>query len=299
MDHAPGRYDLRALMRAVGGPVGAGTTDPDDRGGPPEEPAELIDSHSLRVDSEPLAVSGYVDGIQNQLVLTYRDHRPVYLTFTAAASVNERGSPGVLRERLRVCATPDDAAWLRDRVVDPPPFEELPPGDPPAVEAAAVKSLSAQRDQLERSLVADLVDDDPHGAIVVDGSVASHTPDARVVGVAKTVATRYLDDESVLWHLPQGWRSPRFRLPERAGGVERYSCYVRMVDASRQRWSHGLVRLEAHDPDLLEPLAARCLSLRQTAAGGDPRWAVHLAPVAACERFLRARRPAAFEVGLP
>jgi hypothetical protein len=134
---------------------------------------------------------------------------------------------------------------------------------------------------------------------VVDGSLVARPIRDRVVGVVKTTNRRYLPDESVLWGLPAGWRSPRFKIPEGSQnvGAPRYSCYLRLHDASRQAWNFGLIRLETFDLDLLEPLCALALEERQPAGSLDRRYDRHLAGVRAVEDLLRARRPSIFGGG--
>ncbi len=90
--------------------------------------------------------------------------------------------------------------------------------------------------------------------------------------------------------------SPRFLMPAGSQGVTvpRYSCYVRLHDASRMAWNFGLVRLEAFKPELLDPLCALALLERQPAGSHDRRFDRHLSGVRAVEDLLRARRPTVF-----
>ena len=158
------------------------------------------------------------------------------------------------------------------------------------LEAMVRATVDRNRERCEKAVVARLGGGLP---LVLDGDLRSRGSAEGLVSVAKTLRTRYLPDESVLVRLPHRWRSPVFRISDGAS-ADRYSCYLRMLDASDQSWSFGLVRLEAFDPELLDPLAALCLSQRQGSRSGDRRFDVHLAPVRACEELLRARRPAAF-----
>ena len=71
---------------------------------------------------------------------------------------------------------------------------------------------------------------------------------------------------------------------------------MRLHDANSQAWSFGMVRLEAFNPDLLDPLAARALNERQGPHSGDGRYDRHLVSVATCEKLLCARRPMVFDL---
>jgi hypothetical protein len=89
-----------------------------------------------------------------------------------------------------------------------------------------------------------------------------------------------------------------FRIPAgNVGGsvVDRFSCYVRLHDATAHGWNFGLIRLEAFDPDRLMALGALALSERQGPRSGDGRWDRHLASVAITEKVLRSRRPSVFD----
>ena len=109
--------------------------------------------------------------------------------------------------------------------------------------------------------------------------------------MVKSHGSQLLDDEHDLVALDAGEVTAPFLLPARRKGEEdRWSIYLRLHPAAEQAWTHGLVRLEAFDVSLLEAAASWCLHNRQ-APGVDPRWSVHLEPVADCERHLRSRLP--------
>jgi hypothetical protein len=291
-------HDLRAFFKAVGRFSGehADMTSVPDRDAP-DDPAEELDPSPLKVTADPLAVDGFVDGIQASLVVTYRAHRPVFLSYVAAGAVGPGAKPLGLRERLAIVASSEDREWV-DSVRQSLPVEELSAVDPPDVQRDASSWLGSTRESLERAVVADLTEREAVKCLAVDGTLLGRPHSTRLVGVVKTTRRRYLADESCLFGLPAGWRSPRFRIdPSSAGPAPaRYSCYLRLHDASASSWDHALIRLEAFDPDQLDGLAARCLVERQVAAGGDRRWDRHLASVRACEEFLRARRPAVFSL---
>jgi hypothetical protein len=260
-------------------------------------PVEMIDTDPALIDAVPLVAAGFVDGIQNAVCVTYRGHRPVYLTYVAAGAGSSDGRLVTVRERLQVVVSQVDAEWLRE-IGTPIPSVELVEDRPDEVASAALSLLAGDREALERAVVSSLADGDT-GHVVVDGSLVARPIRDRVVGVVKTTNRRYLPDESVLWGLPAGWRSPRFKIPEGSQnvGAPRYSCYLRLHDASRQAWNFGLIRLETFDLDLLEPLCALALEERQPAGSLDRRYDRHLAGVRAVEDLLRARRPSIFGGG--
>ena len=106
----------------------------------------------------------------------------------------------------------------------------------------------------------------------------------------------YLGDESVIPDRA-GWRSPVFGLPA-TSTEERdvVSAYLRLYDApGSTTWSHGLIRLEARDPEVLDAACALALQHRQSPRSGDPRWAVHLQGMHVTEQVLRAMRHPALE----
>lgn len=289
-------YDLRALWRAVGASASPGLplTAPTEREAP-ETPVEMIDESPRPVDGvSPLEVAGFVDGVQSTLTLTHRDWRPVHLVYVAAAALGEGRRVLGLRERLVLLVSRADVDWAQS-LPGGVPVVSLDEESPFALTAAGVAAVGGARDALERALVSDLLGEGV-GTLVVDGSLIGRPASPAVVGVAKTIATRYLEDESVLLDLPEGWRSPRFTIPAGVGGgsFPRASCYLRLSGSRYRRWDHGLVRLEASDPAQLDALGARCRLERQGPGSLDPRGDRHLTSVATVEAFLRARRPAVF-----
>jgi hypothetical protein len=281
-------HDLADLVRrvsAAGGSLSsASVVDPPDREEPPvgvevlDDPAEVL--------AAPLVVQGFIDGIQAAVTLRYVMHRPVTLQYAAAACVHD-GVISAIDERLVITHAVADAEWVGEICGTIPTWacDEV---DPHEVAKASVEHLRRLRERTERSVVADVAG---RGLVVVDGSIVGRMVSENVVGVVKTTRRRYLPDEVQLWSLQAGWRSSRFVIPAGDGAAkERYSCYVRLFDASARPWEFALVRLEAQDPELLEPLAALCLAQRQ-GSGRDARWDRHLAGVRAVEDVLRARRP--------
>lgn len=285
--------DLRPFLRAMGGAPTRGALDVPERE-EPEVPAELLDSASSRVTAAPITKAVFIDGIQSNSVLTYRTHRPVTLVAEAAGAVDEQLKPRHVIENFEVLCAREDFDWVMEhdcplsvRVVS----ESL---EPTVVERATSADLKNARDGLEILLAADLLDAAEDGErVLVDGHLANRPDDHRLGGIIKSTETRLLSDESVLWGLPEGWRSPRFVMPENYGGLsaQRYSCYVRMRPAGDRPWGFGLIRVESYDPDQLDELAATALAFRQPAGTHDARGDRHVAPVAMVEKWLRARRP--------
>ncbi len=283
-------YDLRQLVSAVGAvPTrggGDGSVRPE-----PTRPVTMLEDGSSKVDRDAtLDVACFIDGVQDVLTLTWVDGRPIALVHVAAGAVDVAGGPLALLEDLAIVCSAQDVAMVETLDVDVlPPIRALDSDVPPELERLVVTTTGGIREQLERTLCGHMLDHTDRGMVVVDGHIAGRPADVRVGGVVKTTRTRYLDDEAPLWTLPVGWRTAAFTIH----GPDRHSSYVRMARADKG-WSGGLIRVEANDPALLEPLAAHCLEQRQPAATGDRRWDVHLAPVARCEQMLRARKPALF-----
>lgn len=290
----PDAYDLRSFFQALGGVSGRrpGLADEDRTDSVAE--VEVFDEGRVPVRATPLAVRGYVDGVQASACVAYFEHRPVQLMYVGAACIGPSLAPVAVRERLSIVAAECDADRL-DAIRQGIPLELLGAEDPMVLERVVRTHVDSTRERLELEVIeAARALPGPRLPVVVDGDLRARGAIAGLVGVAKTLRTRYLADETVLLGLPPGWRSPRFRISAGGGSADRFSCYLRILDAGEQAWSFGLIRLEAYDPELLDPLAALCLSQRQGARSGDRRFDVHLAPVRACEELLRARRPAAF-----
>jgi hypothetical protein len=309
------QHDLRAFFRSVGSLRGGALSAPEDREKSVED-IELIDEPPLKVTSAPLPVYAVIDGIQDQMVVCFRAHRPVLLTFTSAGALSPAGTARGVREHLAIIASSADREWV-DSLGTTIPLEALEGTSPPDVEAQALNLVGGMREIAERTLLRELLEQageplNPHapqvpgadaleqvteagGAFLVDGSLSAREADLRLIGVAKTVGKRYLPDERLLFSLPNGWRSPRFHIKAGAvGGTGRWSCYLRLQNPEHHRWSHGLVRLEAHDPSLLESACAFALADAQRPGSTDPRWDRHLRSVRAVEDYLRARKPAVF-----
>lgn len=291
-------YDLRALFRAAGssgvGERALGQA-PEVRGDARSE-VEMLDSTSCAVEASPIAVAGFVDGIQSARVVAHRSHRPVYLAYASAAAVSPKREVLTREELLTVIAAPEDSQWLAESGSGLP-VTLLSQSSPDLLASEATRTLGSARDLMEL-MCARSTEVADGSFLVVDGSLARMPADLALVGVVKTSGTRYLPDEKVLFALPRGWRSPRFVLREGFQGcpVRRYSCYVRLLDASRSPWNFGLVRLESFEPDVLDAAAAFALSETQSPLSGDRRFDRHLAGVRMVEDTLRARRPDVFDL---
>lgn len=285
--------DLRPFLRAMGGAPTRGALDVPERE-EPDTPAELLDTSPAKITAAPIAKAVFVDGIQSNSVLTYRMHRPVTLVAAAAGGVDSQMNPRRVIENYEVLCAREDFDWVMEkdcplsvRVVS----ESV---DPTMVERATSADLKNARDGLEILLTADLLAEAAQDEwVLVDGHLANRPADAQLGGIIKSTDTRLLSDESVLWGLPEGWRSPRFVMPANHGGPseQRYSCYVRMRPAGDKPWGFGLIRVEAYDPDQLDTIAATALAFRQPSGTHDSRGDRHVAPVALVEKWLRSRRP--------
>lgn len=289
-------YDLRAFLRSVGATPFGTLRAPEDRKDSTAV-VEMVTTEPAKVVAAPVEAVAFIDGIQNQLLVTYRDHRPVVLTYTAAGAAGAGGRLKALTEEIALVCAAEDRGWVDSVNTLPPPLPvaQVTGEDPPAIERAILDRVAAMRSRCEATLTSNLLaTSGPGDLIVLDGSLLGRENDPRLVSVVKTLRTRYLTDETALYGLPAGWRSAIFKIPAQAGTAERYSTYVRLHDARAAGWSFGMIRLEAYDLDLLDALAARALAERQGPNSGDARWDRHLVSVALCEKLLRARRPMQF-----
>lgn len=287
--------DLRNFLRAVGGVrrSDALRTPPEERSEPKFE-AELLDEGNVEISGEPLEVIGFLDGIQNAATVSWRDYRPVYLAYVAAAIVGARGVPVDVDEQMRVFCSALDFDWVQDQCgsIDVQRFAST---DPDGIAREAFAELGSARELAERDLVDRFLESDSTSHLIIDGSLIGREPDNRIVGVVKTTTTKYLADEAEIWSLREGERSARFVIPAGKGHrVPRYSSYVRLLSNKGKTWDHGLVRIESFTPDNLDALASRCMVERQSPGAHDRRWDRHLGGVRMVEDFLRSRRPDIF-----
>jgi hypothetical protein len=279
-------YNLRDLCRRIGrvpGPL-------------PELPPRiqvriLEPTGSRRVDAEPAAVFGVIDGIQPpSRVACWRAGRPVGLLYVAAGCVEPAsGEVRAREERLLLVVSHLDETWARD----------LGSGVPIAVvreryPAELVSAISELHRRLRHRLERDVLGEVRAAGrlVVVDGHLRGVAPGAgAVAGVVKAHPRQYLGDEREIANLGEGELSTPFLLPAaRDGEADRFSAYLRLHSAEEAEWPHGLIRLETTDEGLLEPVASWALVSRQ-GPSADPRWPVHLAAIAYCETWLRSRVP--------
>ncbi len=282
----PPPYNLRDLCRGVGRVPGD----------LPDLPSRLqlrrLGSRSpRRVSGAPAEVWGVIDGIQPAArALCWRGGRPIGFIYVAAGCIHPpTGAVRAHEERLLLVASHLDESWVA----------EVSGGVPVAVvreryPAELVEAINAihrrLRHRLERDVLAAVRT--PGRLVVADGHLADIPPGAgAVAGVVKSHPRQYLGDEREVASLREGELSTPFLLPAvRDGELDRCSAYLRLHPAEGAEWSHGLIRLEASEERLLEPVAAWALRNRQ-GPGPDRRWAVHLAAMAACEASLRSRVP--------
>lgn len=261
---------------------------------------DVIENDISKPTADPLNAYAFVDGIQSQMLVTYRDHRPIVLAYTAAGAANRGPALQAVNEKLHIVCSEKDEEWLDhlNNADNPIPVATVVDGPPPMLEKLILERVGNIRATCETELVSTLATQVPANAyLVLDGSLLGKEHSAKLVGVVKSSRTKYLKDETQLYSLPTGWRSAMFAIPTPNSETIRYSAYLRLVPANHNSWSFGLIRLETFDPNLIDALAARALIERQTAASGDGRWDRHLVSVATCEKLLRARKPAAFTIG--
>lgn len=286
--------DLRELLGRFGGRTEAGVTmEPVDRS---EAVAgvEVSDEEPAEIECAPLEVAAWVDGIQNSVCLDWEQSLPICAHWTGAGASDGVNLVGV-RERLYIITGEQikNSVERRCQGIDVD-AEYVPGSEPYQVMRNIAQHLAEARDECERELVGDVLKESDK-FVVCDGSIAARPMDRRVVGVVKTTNTRYLPDEAQLWSLPRGWRSARFKIPAaRNRGREVFSCYVRLQEASKRGWDFGLVRVEAFERELLEPLASLILTVAQDGSRRDDRWDRHVLPIRNTEELLRSRRPALF-----
>lgn len=286
------QIDLKPFLRAMGGIVTRGALDVPERE-EPEIPAELLDAKPSKVNGTPYDKAVFIDGIQSASIVNYRSHRPITLMAASAGAIDQDMNPVKVLEDLEVICANEDVTWVQNVGCPVPVRGVTKETDPVTVERAIAADLKTVRDQQEIQLAVDLLNElDEETRIFVDGHLANRPGDERLAGIVKTTNTRLLTDESVLWGLPEGWRSPRFLMPPHHGGVsdQRYSCYVRMRDASNSPWSFGLIRVESFNPDQLDDIAATALAYRQPSGTHDARGDRHIAPIARAEKWMRSRR---------
>jgi hypothetical protein len=240
---------------------------------------------------QPLPVVGFADGVQTRFLLRHVEHRPLSLIWVAAGAVDNGTTLLEFRQRLELVGSAADGAVLAglSSAGHGLPFHLLEELTPWGVAVATQHLVDEWRRELEQDVVAN-VRIPEGGYLIVDGSVRRHTRE-QVAGVIKSVDTQYLADESALPDRA-GWRSAVFSLPATTT-AERdvVSAYLRLHNApSSTSWSHGLIRIEAHDPETLDAACALALRHRQTPGSGDPRWATHLEGMHRAEEVLKAFR---------
>ena len=241
----------------------------------------------------PLPVIGFADGVQTRFSLRHVDHRPVSLVWVAAGAVHAPSATLLeFRQRLELVASAADGAILAGlsqvgRGLPSHLLEELTPW---GVAVATQALVDEWRQGLEQDVIANTAI--PEGEyLIVDGSIRRYACDG-LVGVVKAVEdTQYLGDESTLPDAA-GWRSPVFSLPATTTSERAVvSTYLRLHSApGSTSWSHGLIRIEAHDPETLDAACALALRHRQSPGSGDPRWATHLEGMHRAEEVLKAFR---------
>ena len=182
--------DLRALCQAAPRPVEDGEVVPRRR-------VSLLDTVPKRVVAEPLEVTLALDGIQRELLLTRREHRPIVLAYTAAGAFEApRGPLQEFEQHLLLVCSHLDEAYVRTLPGGCREFVVLEENDPADIGVAASEAVGALRADSENRVASALrlASDE---ALLVDGSISRlAAPDhGAIVGVAKTTGTQWLLDE--------------------------------------------------------------------------------------------------------
>lgn len=286
----PEPTDLRRLFRRVGGLSGQA---PPPAGSVPRLADPQPGDGPTIVTAAPLPVAAVLDGIQHRLIVGWRSHRPVSLDYVAAAAVTAEQKPLMVAEHLQLTCSYHDREWAQS--LSDLPVAVLDAHEPTAVLEEAAELVDARRAELEAYVAANATVERGEW-LLVDGSIRALTAAPHLVGVVKDTSTQWTTDPAQL-DLPAGWRSQRLRLhaPDRTRHAV-WTCYVRLHDADEAAGDHGLVRVEAHDVDILDRLAAHALGDRQPPGSPDARWDRHLRGVRGCEEWLRARMPAVYRL---
>ncbi|MDA8047544.1 MAG: hypothetical protein M0Z30_20315 [Actinomycetota bacterium] len=256
--------------------------------------ARIVDRRIRRVTTAPVTVAGLIDGVQARALLRYINRRPVTLEFAAAGCYRGGTRLDTICTRLVMSCSWLDEGRVRPHVDKMPlvVLDEVFPEDLEAVQAAVVDRMRRHVEHLAWTHAPC-----PTGSVlIIDGDLSRAPVDCdHLVGVVKQPGVQYWDEEG-LPDLPHGHLGPILELPARRRDERtRFSSQLRLVPAGADApWDLGLVRLEAFDPELLEPLAAACLAGAQNRQSGDPRWAVQIAPMRYAEESLKAMIPAYF-----
>jgi hypothetical protein len=286
----PGVLDLDEVLAAIGTIAPATPVPPARIGTGPTVP-RAVAGRARPVPDGPRAPSPvYVDGIEHDKLLRHHHWRPILLAYTAAGAVHQSGRPvrAAMADAHLLVASQVDLDWLADRL-PPGPLELIGLDDahPDQLQAAARTAIGARRHQHETRIVDQLLTGH-NGTVIVDGPLTDYQGD-RLGGVVKTHGTAVLDDMFFEYDLPVGHMIGPFELAQ--AGTTRWAAMVRLASNRTGTPTSGLVRIEAFDPALIEPLAATCMDARQQPGSLDPRADRHLAPIAACERELRRWLP--------
>lgn len=263
--------------------------------------AQLTEGTPRLVTASPAPVAAFLDGIQATSVVVRREHRDVTLAYVAAGAMRADDSRrlATLSERLfTVCSHLDEAAV---RAACPEMtivgLDDEAPWDIPTSTQEVV-------DQTRRHLEREALDACPaeQGTVVLlDGPLPKDGIRTDVAGVIKVASqTDWILDDTLI--PPRcGWRSPILRLPgSKRGERDRLSALLRLRDCTpTHTWDYSLVRVETYadaGPDLLDAVAARVLSERQSLSSPDPRATIQMASMYTTEAVLKARIPDAFSV---
>jgi|SaaInlStandDraft_1057018.scaffolds.fasta_scaffold10272_4 hypothetical protein len=283
--------DVRQIIASIGGlPPGGAESAVDLRDCTAE--VTMLEKDDVEIVNEPAAVSGWIDGVEASLPLTWVSQRMLLLSWVAAGSATTSGVGGHVDQTMWIGCSFEDAA-VANSIAYGAEVMTVNETDPIGVRLALRKQLGDERELAERAVCSKLLkEDEQEGLIICDGPIVARTNSERVCGVVKSHATQYFEDNRQLYGLRPGWRSPAFEIKSK--GKARYSCYVRLQDAETKWWDFGLVRLETFNPKVLDGLAAVVLRERQVLGSKDGRWDRHLATVRYVEDWLRQIRPTVF-----
>lgn len=294
MPTAPVESSLRSFFRALGGiPSGAGLVT-----APGERPfwhgtVEIVTASPAPVGGWEEPAPAFADGCQAALLLAGPERRPMLLLWASAVAMTIDQRRIAHREETWLCCSAIDVEYVAG-LPGVPEVRVVASLLAPDIRRDALAQLRERRAEMEHEVVAELALES--WPLLVDGTLLGHTARAGVVaGVVKSHATRYLGDETGLERLEVGHMGPLLRLPPRTvTEPERWSAFLRLHPPNGDNWTHGLIRLEAWDREVLAPAGAAAFAHRQSPCRDDARWSVHLIGVRRCEELMKARRPWVF-----
>lgn len=289
-----GLVDLKEVVKGLGRPADLGAATPAGY----RRIAEMIETRPVQIRTEPLRISGWLDGVQRRCVAGRIEHRDLTLAWLAAGSV-QNGDIRALEERLALVCSQRDEPHVREKSPTIP-VVSLPELMPCDLAGATENWIDATRRMLEAHAL-ERTPVEPGRFVIVDGPLPPSSLRLDAIGVVKSALdTDWITDPRLLPTVG-GWRSPALRLPPRhVGDRARLTAFVRLRDATqRHSWGYSLIRVECFEQSglqVLDAAAAMAVAQRQSMRAADPRREIQLAGMFHAEQVLKARCPAGITV---